>query len=162
MKNHPPLISTITATLLTLIVGSAHAADPVPYPGGYRDWHHVKSMVILPGHPLEKPFAGIHHIYANPAAVNGLASGNYSTGAIFVFDLLQANSGGNAIQEGPRQLVGVMQYDPQAYAGTGGWGFEGFAGDSHDQRLVKDGGKGCYDCHTSQADHHYVFTRPRD
>lgn len=158
-------ILTKTALLiatLTCAGNTAIAADPVPYPDGYRDWHHVKSMIILPGHPLEDPFAGIHHIYANPAAMAGLNSGNYQNGAVFVFDLLQANSGGNAIQEGPRKLVGVMQYDQQAYANTGGWGFEGFADDSHEQRLVKDGGNGCYQCHTSQADHTYVFTHPRD
>jgi len=152
----------LIASSLARISGTTNAAEPVSYPDGYRHWRHVKSMTILPGHPLEDPFLGTHHIYANPAAIAGLDSGNYANGAVFVFDLLEAQSGSNAITEGPRRLVGVMQYNQQAYASTGGWGFEGFAGDSHDQRLVKDGGNGCYDCHTSQADHHYVFSRPRN
>ena len=41
------------------------AADPVPYPKGYRQWTHVKSMVIQPGHALYEAFGGIHHLYAN-------------------------------------------------------------------------------------------------
>ena len=161
MTHQTPLSIWLGALLASISITS-HPADLIPYPDGYRDWHHVKSMTILPGHPLEDPFAGIHHIYANRAAMAGLSSGNYPVGAIFVFDLLQANSGGNAIQEGPRKLVGVMQYNPSIYASTGGWGFEGFAGDSHDKRLVKDSGNGCYQCHASQADHGYIFTRPRD
>ncbi len=59
----------ITAVFLAM---DATAADaPVPYPQGYRDWHHVKSMMINPGHPLHDAFGGIHHLYANPAAVSG-------------------------------------------------------------------------------------------
>lgn len=47
------------------------------------------------------------------------------------------------------------------YRDTGGWGFEGFAGDSRDQRLVTDGGHGCFACHQSQAGSDFVFTRWR-
>ena len=36
-------------------------AENVPYPEGYREWHHVKSMVITPGHALHEAFGGIHH-----------------------------------------------------------------------------------------------------
>ncbi len=160
---HPRTIPCLflSTALLASNATTVLAADPVPYPDGYRDWQHVKSMVILPGHPLEDPFVGIHHIYANSTANAGLDSGDYADGAVFVFDLLEADSGGNAIQEGSRKLVGVMHYHQQSYADTGGWGFEGFAGNSRDQRLAGDG-KGCYQCHTSQADHGYVFTRPRD
>ena len=45
------------------LLAPAQAADPapVPYPTGYRDWHHVKSMVIEQGHPLYAAFGGIHH-----------------------------------------------------------------------------------------------------
>lgn len=139
----------------------AYGANPVPYPEGYRDWHHVKSMVIQAGHPLENPFAGIHHVYANPAALEGLQSGKYADGAVLVFDLLSAAEGGHAIQEGPRKLIGVMQRDIQRYAATGGWGFEGFAGDSKSERLVKDGGQSCFACHAAQKDSAYVFSKVR-
>jgi hypothetical protein len=47
------------------------AAPQVPYPEGYRDWHHVKSMVIEKGHPLYSAFGGIHHLYANDKSLKG-------------------------------------------------------------------------------------------
>ncbi len=148
--------------LVLLTVAPAFAAESVPYPAGYRDWYHVKSMVILPGHPLEKPFAGIHHVYANDAARRGLESGHFAPGAVLVFDLLEARQEGHAITEGPRKLVGVMVRDPQHHADTGGWGFEGFAGDSETRRLTRNGGRSCFECHRQAEDHEYVFTRLRD
>jgi hypothetical protein len=65
--------------LMTMLPASAAlAADPeVPYPTGYRDWHHVKSMLIEQGHPLFDAFGGIHHLYANPAALEGYQSGRF-------------------------------------------------------------------------------------
>ena len=44
-----------------LAVATALAADPppVPYPAGYRGWAHVKTMQILPGHPLHESFGGV-------------------------------------------------------------------------------------------------------
>ena len=43
-------------------VSIVFADTAVSYPEGYRAWRHIKSMVILPGHPLADPFAGIHHV----------------------------------------------------------------------------------------------------
>ncbi|GAH20443.1 unnamed protein product, partial [marine sediment metagenome] len=43
-------------------------------------------------------------------------------------DHLQAVSGENAITEGERKVLGIMQKDPEKFAGTGGWGFEAFKG----------------------------------
>ena len=147
-----------------LVPGLLQADDPakVAYPEGYRDWSHVKSMLIEPGHALENPFQGIHHVYANPQAKIGLNTGNYPDGAVLVFDLLNYRDGGNAMQEGSRKLVGVMLRDKTRFATTGGWGFEGFAGDSRDQRLVSDGGASCYGCHTQVKDKAFVFSEMRN
>lgn len=134
----------------------------VPYPDGYRAWHHVKSMVILPGHPLEDPFEGIHHIYANDKALEGLGQNRYEDGAVLVFDLLESVRGEHAVEEGDRKLVGVMVHDARRYSSTGNWGFEGFAGNSRSERLTRDGGQSCFACHASQKDRQYVFTRLRD
>lgn len=131
---------------------------PVSYPEGYRSWQHVKSMVILPGHPLENPFGGIHHVYANARAMEGLRTGQYPEGAVLVFDLLEAKSENQTIQEGARKLIGVMERDSRRFAATGGWGFEGFAGDSKTERLVKDGGQSCYQCHQGAQATSYVFS----
>lgn len=147
---------------LGLSLGIAHAADTgVAFPEGYRNWLHAKTMLIQPGHALENPFQGVHHVYANKQAEEGLKSGKYKDGAVLVFDLLQYQEKDKTIQEGERKLVGVMSKDSKKYAATGGWGFEGFAGDSKTERLVKDGGKSCFECHTAQKDKDYVFSEYR-
>ena len=68
----------------------------VPYPEGYRDWHHVKSMVIEEGHPLYGAFGGIHHLYANDTAMEGYLKGAFPDGSVIVFDLLESVQNGNA------------------------------------------------------------------
>jgi hypothetical protein len=123
------ILTVLTSIALVL---PAIAADPqVPYPAGYSNWHHVKSMVIDKGHPLYEAFGGIHHLYANPKAVAGYKSGKFPDGAIIVFDLLEAKSADNAVSEGARKVVGVMHKDAKKFTATGGWGFEGVAGSSH-------------------------------
>jgi len=149
---------------LALVTLPAVAADPaqVPYPKGYRDWTHVKSMVIQPGHPLYESFGGIHHLYGNPKAIEGYRRGMFPDGAVIVFDLLEAKSGGGAIEEGPRKFVGVMVKDAKKWRDTGGWGFEAFRGDSTSERLVGANAKtACFDCHTSQKSRDYVFSSYR-
>ncbi|MEA3276302.1 MAG: cytochrome P460 family protein [Pseudomonadota bacterium] len=68
----------------------------------------------------------------------------------------------NASTEGNRVLIGVMVKDRERFADTGGWGFEAWAGDSRDERLVKDGGASCYGCHTEKRERDFVFTEWRD
>lgn len=152
----------VTGLLLAVTTASYAQNDGVPFPEGYRNWLHAKSMLIQPGHALENPFQGIHHIYANGKAVTGLTSGKYADGAVFVFDLLKYQEKDKTIQEGDRKLVGVMHKDAVKYAATGGWGFEGFAGNSKTERLVKDGGKSCFDCHISEKGKDYVFSEIRE
>ena len=143
------------------VTAAAYAGDEVAYPDGYRTWTHIKSMVLHKGHPLESPFLGIHHIYGNEKGVNGSKSGQYEEGSVLVFDLLKYLTADNASTEGDRVLVGVMVKDSNKYQSTGGWGFEGFAGNSQTERLVNDGGQSCYDCHAAQKESDYVFTRWR-
>jgi len=141
------------ATLAAFACGGAVSGQKarVDYPSGYRAWQHTKTMLILPGHPLEEPFGGIHHIYANPEAMEGLTTGEYKEGSFFVFDLLGYEEGDKIIVETARKRVDVMQYDPDRFAETGGWGFETFAGDSTTERIVTDGGASCFSCHESMA-----------
>jgi hypothetical protein len=154
-------IAFASATFVALIVGAtlgAQSPAQVTYPEGYRDWTHVKSMVIQQGHPLFDSFGGIHHIYANPSAADALrASKPFPDGAVLVFDLLSANANGNAIGEGPRKVVGVMQKDASRFKQTGGWGFEGFKGDTRD-RVVKDPATACFACHQAQQPDDFVFS----
>lgn len=157
-------ISVVPAALCLLavtMVRSQPATQQVPYPEGYRQWTHVKSMVIQQGHPLYDAFGGIHHIYANAQAMQGYRSGGkFPDGAVIVFDLLEARSEGGALVEGQRKVVGVMVKDSRRYAQTGGWGFEGFKGDTR-ERVVTDAKSQCFDCHAAQKATDYVFSRYR-
>jgi hypothetical protein len=142
--------------------GLAQAGESPAYPADYRDWTHVKSMVIHPGHALADPFQGIHHVYANTAARNGLRNGTYADGAAFAFDLLEYDTVDDASTEGGRILLGVMVKDSDRYSETGGWGFEAWQGGSRSERMVNDGGAGCFGCHEQVADRDYVFSQWRD
>ena len=121
----------------------------IKYPEGYRNWPHIKSMLIEPGHPLENPFQGLHHVYGNDTALKGINAGRFPNGSVLVFDLLNYKQDGHTIQEGKRKFIGVMVKDNLKFKSTGGWGFEAFAGDNQNKRLVDDSGKGCYACHTA-------------
>jgi hypothetical protein len=160
MKHSVTLVALLLSAPLPMM---AQAGDGVPYPAGYRDWRHVKSMVIQPGHPLHASFGGIHHLYANSKALHGYRSGRFPNGSVIAFDLLEAEAKDNAVTEGKRKVLGVMHKDARRYAATGGWGYEGFAAGNPAERVVKDNAKtACYDCHTAQKDKDYVFSAPRD
>lgn len=143
---------------------STLAADPqVPYPQGYRDWHHVKSMVIEEGHPLFGAFGGIHHLYANDKAMKGYRGKTFPDGSVIIFDLLEATREGGAVTEGARKVVGVMHKDAKKFKATGGWGFEGFGGGDPAKRVVGgNAASACFACHTPQKAQDYTFSRLRD
>ena len=154
-------IIVLSAAVSSSSVGAADA-NPVPYPQGYRDWHHVKSMVINPGHGLYDAFGGIHHLYANKAAMASYKRGKWADGAVIVFDLLEAKSADNAVVEGSRKVVGVMHRNARKYAATGGWGYEGFKGDSSTERAVGANAlTACHQCHIAQKDAGFVFSKAR-
>ena len=51
----------------------------------------------------------------------------------------------------------------QPPAGTGGWGFEGFAaGDPARPVVGQNARAACFECHTAQKDHDYVFSAWRE
>lgn len=150
--------------VLGVAVAAALLAAPsedIAYPEDYRNWTHVKSMVIHdPSHPLHEAFGGIHHVYVNQAGaarVRG-GSGAYPEGSIFVFDLLEANLGGGAYVEGHRKVLAVMVKDSRRFASTGGWGFQGWAGGDRSKPVVKDAATECFQCHTPQKANDYVFS----
>lgn len=158
MKAKILILLGVTAATVAL------AAEPeVPYPEGYRDWHHVKSMVIEEGHPLYGAFGGIHHLYANDKALEGYQSDTFPDGAVIIFDLLEAVHDGNGVTEGARKVVGVMHKDAKKFAATGGWGFEGFGGGDPANRVVGDqAAAACFACHQPQKAQDYTFSRLRD
>lgn len=143
---------------------SALAADfQVPYPQDYRNWHHVKSMVIKKGHPLFASFGGIHHLYANDKAMEGYRGKSFPDGAVITFDLLEAVQDDNAVTEGARKVLGVMHKDSKKFKATGGWGFEGFGGGDPTRRVAgSNAASACFACHAPQKAQDYTFSRLRD
>ena len=68
----------------------------------------------------------------------------------------------NAVQEGARKVLGVMHKDSKKWKDTGGWGFEGFKGDSKSERAVgANAAAACFQCHTSQRQKDFVFSSYR-
>lgn len=152
------VVAILAIILVTEAISSSATVD---YPDGYRAWQHVKSMIIQPGHPLEDPFGGIHHVYANDKAMNGMASGDFANGSVFVFDLLGYDNSQNVIVETERKRIDVMQYDVDRFSDTGGWGYDTFVGDSDTERLEQDVTVACYACHTGAKESGYVFSKYR-
>jgi hypothetical protein len=150
------LASVALGGLVAVLLAADQPA--VSYPRGYRQWFHVKSMVLQPGHPLYEGFGGIHHVYANAKAKKGLETGRYEDGAVLVFDLFEAPSEGNAITEGARKVLAVMEKNSKRFGETGGWGFEGFAGGDPNKRVVSNAKEQCFTCHASQEAKGYVFS----
>ena len=55
-----------------------------------------------------------------------------------------------------------MRRDARKYAATGGWGYEGFKGDSTRERAVgANAQSACHQCHISQKDSRFVFSKLR-
>ncbi|HOI17313.1 MAG TPA: cytochrome P460 family protein, partial [Geobacteraceae bacterium] len=157
-----PAVAVIVIFIAAFIANSEGSEKgQIAYPKGYRHWTHVKSMVIQQGHALYDSFGGIHHIYANEKALKAMKENRtYPDGSIFIFDLLEAKAEDNAIVEGSRKVLGVMHKDARKYSATGGWGFEGFKGDSR-ERVVTDPVKSCFHCHEAHKDSDYVFSKYR-
>lgn len=137
----------LTLAIIVLAAASLAAAEPrdVPYPDGYRLWTHVKSASIDPGSPAFPHFGGIHHIYANKAAMTGYRTGKYPDGSIIVFDVLEWKAGPGATVSGARRILDVMAKGK----GSGGWAFTEFKGDSHTERAIgpDNPAAACAACH---------------
>jgi hypothetical protein len=161
----------ICLTVMVSLVGSGlsfaflpdQSERQVAFPDGYREWAHVKSVVILEGHEHFEDFGGIHHVYANDKALSALKKGKpYEQGAIFTFDRMEAQPDNNLIVEGSRLVVSVMEKDPVRFADTKGWGFEDFKfeGEKY-QPVVTDAKAQCMSCHQTQVASDFVFSKYR-
>jgi hypothetical protein len=157
------LIASCAGFLALTVAAAAAEAPTVPYPDGYRDWHHVKTTVIQPGHPMYSAIGGINHTYANREAMQGYPGGNFPDGSTLVFDTIQANDADHAISEGKRKVIGVMTKNAKRYAATGGWGFENFdAGDPKRPVFGAKAAAACFGCHNLPATRDHVYSRFRE
>lgn len=143
----------------------AWAATDKPNPDvklpAYRDWTHVKSMVIFDEkHPLHGAFGGIHHVYANAKALPSTKQDRFPfpDGSALVFVLYDIKDAGGAYVATDKKVTAVMIKDAAKYPETGGWAFQ--AWDAGGQALVTDGGASCFACHKADAAKtDYVFSR---
>lgn len=157
MRSHSLLI--VTLVTLAFGAGAMRADGRISYPEAYREWAHVKSAIIEPGHPYFDTEGGIHHIYANAAAREGYRSGVFRDGAVIVYELLELTEAGHVRTEGPRRRVDVMLRDEVRYASTGGWGFERFIADDRQHGAIGDKpATACFACHQRQAASSFVFS----
>ncbi|MHA1543907.1 MAG: cytochrome P460 family protein [Alphaproteobacteria bacterium] len=139
-------------------------AAKVDYPDGYRDWTHVKSLTLLENHPFADTFGGLHHVYANDAALEALKNGTpYPDGAVLVFDLFEVvtDAEGGTSAEGPRIRKDVMQKNAALWTETGGWGYETFFG-ADNERIISDPIATCHSCHVAMEDVDFVFSQYRE
>jgi hypothetical protein len=145
---------------------SGKNAKAVPFPTGFRNWKHIKSMLIYDrSHALYEAFAGIHHVYANDIAFKALKSNSerYPKGSVFVFDLLEGVEKGGAYTEGKRKFVAAIIRDPKKYAETEGWGWQVWEGGDEKKVGLKalSDQKACATCHLEVAKKGLVFTSYR-
>ena len=133
--------------------------EEVPFPADYRTWAHVKSALVRSDHPAFAGEGGIHHIYANPAAVAGYRTGTFPDGSVIVYDLLEATEKPGLILEGKNRRLDVMVKDSTRFASNHGWGFASFAGGTRaNGALSKERQAQCLECHAKRKDHDYVHS----
>ncbi len=139
------------------------AEDHADFPAGYRSWTHVKSAIIEPDHPVfGASSAGIHHIYANPIALKGYADRDFQPGAVIVADFLGLDAQNDLQLESARLRIDVMQFDPDRFSDTDGWGYASYAKADPDLKVDQDAAQNCHGCHLGAAESGFVFSRYRD
>jgi hypothetical protein len=131
--------------------------EEIPFPADYRTWAHVKTVLVRSESPAYATEGGIHHIYANPAAVTGYRTGTFPDGSVIVYDLLETTEKPGLILEGKNRRTDVMVKDSARFASSHGWGFASFAaGTRANGVLPKERQAQCLECHTKRKDHDYV------
>lgn len=170
MVNHRCIGLVVTrprlrAVIVALILGGAASgwagAAAIPFPSDYREWAHVKSVLIGPGHAAFATDGGLHHIYANRPALEGYRAGRFADGSVIVYDLLEVKEAGGATFEGAQRRVDVMVKDSRRYPATGGWGFARFGPDRHEIPLTTEAQAACAACHAKRRDRDFVFSEFR-
>jgi hypothetical protein len=152
----------IATTVFALSVCAWALDDTESFPTEFRHWAHVKSVLVGPQSPAFATEGGIHHIYANPKALEGFTTGKFPDGAVIVYDLLETKEiAGNTV-EGPTRRVDVMSKDSARYPTTGGWQFMSFKGsDQTNGKLPAERQAQCAACHSRSKDHDSVFSEFR-
>ncbi|MCX8042202.1 MAG: cytochrome P460 family protein [Thermodesulfobacteriaceae bacterium] len=143
-----------------LIAFQAFSKDEASKFKTYRNWFHVKSMVIYdPKHPLYDPFYGIHHVYVNKKRLNTIkikGKRNFPEGTKIGIVFYNHKEDLGAFIEGEKRIEAFMIKNSQKFKDTDGWGY--FAYDAKGNSLVKDMKKDCHICHTQVKEQNFVFS----
>jgi len=162
-RDHRAAVLSICA-LTAIVTLFAEDRQPVPYPDGFRSWRHVKSLVVGPDHETFAKRGGIHHYYANEAAVAGYRAGSFPDGSVVVDEAVLTKDGEGRAKgitfEGERRFLDVMVKDSRRYASTGGWGYEHFERSETTGQLSQSDQAACSACHSKSPTDH-VFSRLR-
>jgi Cytochrome P460 len=155
------LLALMFASGLLLADNTPARADSatVSLPPDYESWRHVKTQIIQEGPGFER-FGGMHHIYANERALQGLRSRRFEEGSILVAEFRTLDRKNNVIDAGAIRMVDVMLFDPRRFADTDGWGYAEFVGPELKARRF-DSRAECHACHAKRADQGHVFTELR-
>jgi hypothetical protein len=154
------------ASLLAVAVWVWAQDPPKPNPDvklpDYRNWTHVKTMVIHDKkHPLYEAFGGMHHVYANEIALPSTKEEKfpYPDGSALVFVLHDIKEETGAfVATDAAKIIAVVIKDSEKYKETGGWAFQ--AWNDQGVPIVVDGGKSCFECHLKDAAKtDYIFSR---
>lgn len=138
------------------------AAAAVPFPTGYRTWTHVKSTLVGTEAPGFATNGGLHHFYANAAAVEGYRTGTFPDGATLIDERLATEERAGITREGARHTVSVMVRDRARFAATGGWGFEVFPKEERAAGiLTPERRTQCFECHSKRKEQDFVFSSIR-
>ena len=147
--------------MMSCLFASPLIAEEADYPQDYRSWQHTKSGIIQPDHPVFSQSAGLHHIYANALALEGLRSNQYKEGAVFVVDFFSLSTKDHITSEDKRIRIDVMQFNPGRFSETDGWGYASFKQGAATRRVEQDTVTTCHACHMQRADSQFVFSKYR-
>ena len=151
------LVFLAAVASLGAMMAQAQKKPAIAYPGDFRHWRHVKSMVVFSSqNKLFERFGGLHNLYVNDIGWPALEKNKlYPDGSMFALELFDVSNSMGAIEPRPgHKAVYVMKKNSKLYGDTGGWGFEVFQGDAQAGSL-KDM-KACFDCHKEAKSKDYV------
>ncbi len=161
MKRDTTLLFAV-AVLACGLSGSAQLDDTALFPTEFRNWAHVKSVLVGPQSAAFATEGGIHHIYANKEALEGYKTGKFSDGSVIVYDLLETKEISGNTTEGPTRRIDVMMKQSEAYRTNGGWEFMSFpGGNPAGGKLTAERQAACAACHASRKEHDFVFSEFR-
>ncbi len=154
----------LLATMLSAggfsVVAQLH--DTSAFPKEFRKWAHVKSVLVGPQSAAFATEGGIHHIYANPKALEGYETGKFPDGSVIVYDLLETREADGNTIEGPTRRIDVMTKQSELYGATGGWEYMSFpGGNPADGKLTAERQASCAACHTKRKDNDSVYSEFR-